>query len=155
MSNFKLPSKYHNDNNPPPYTDTGYTPVPKVLGAPDMELGTYEKSQLGKFSAQTNCTSCNLHVTTNVDKKLSSGGWTWAILCCCCGSWLLSLLVLCMDNFWDYIHYCPRCTKKIATYSPEMSCGIKCLLVFASIGIIALQIFIVVIYLLPMMYGEY
>ena len=147
MSNFKLPSKYHNERNPPPYTDTGYTPVPKVVSAPDMELGACENGQLGKFPALTNCNNCNLHVTTNVDKKLSSGGWTWAILCCCFGSWLLSLLILCMDNFWDYIHYCPRCTKKLATYSPAMSVWVKCLLVFASLGLIALQIFIVLFYL--------
>jgi len=157
MSNSGVPLQYHNHTimMPPPYPDTGYTLVPNVMTRPTVELGSCENSQLNKFPGLTNCHNCKLQVSSNVEKKLSSGGWAWAILCCCCGSWLLSLLVLCMDCFSDYIHYCPRCMNKLAIYSTEASLGTKCLLTLASIGVIALQVVIIVVYILPMFNGEY
>ena len=151
MDNFKLPSKFPPRNDPPPYTEEGYAAVPQVLEPPDLEKGGFMNTKFEKFPAVTNCPNCNLQVTTNVDKKLSGGGWTWAILCCCCGSWLLSLLVLCMDVFWKFIHYCPRCSNKLAEYNPKSSCGMKLLLVLISIGIVALQFFILFDYLLPLL----
>ena len=146
-----LPSKYHHNTNPPPYTGTGYTQVPKDLNAANLESNVVTKSRLEKFPAITNCFNCNLQVNTNVEKKVSSGGWTWAILCCCFGSWLLSLLVLCLDCFHEWVHYCPRCSQLLATYTPSASGKVKALLGLATVGIIALQIALVIFLILPMM----
>merc|ERR1712198_658687 len=126
------------------------TIVHENVERPDLEKGTFTYAKLEKFPGVTNCTNCNLEVTTNVDKKLSGGGWTWAILCCCFGSWILSILVMCMDVFWKFIHYCPRCSKKLAEYRPKWRCKTKFNLIMWSIIIVGLQCFILFGYLLPL-----
>ena len=152
MDKFKLPSKFPPRNDPPPYTENNYVVVHENVERPDLEKGTFTYAKLEKFPGVTNCSNCNLQVTTNVDKKLSGGGWTWAILCCCFGSWMLSLLVMCMDIFWKFIHYCPRCSNKLAEYRPTSSIGMKFLLILLSIAVVALQCYIIFAVLLPMFY---
>merc|ERR1712018_498016 len=83
------------------------------------------------------CKSCN-H---------SQNGKCWAILCCFCGSWLLSLFVLCLDGFKVYRHFCPACNVFIGEYSPKMSGGVIALLVFLTILFVGLQAFVVFVYL--------
>ena len=150
MDEFQLPSKYPPRNDPPPYTENKNIAFHENVERPNLENGVYTYAKLEKFPAVTNCTNCNQEVTTNVDKKLSGGGWTWAILCCCFGSWILSILVMCMDVFWKFIHYCPRCSKKLAEYRPKCSCKTKYLLIMWSIVIVGLQCFILFGYLLPL-----
>ena len=152
MDESQLPSKYPPRNDPPPYTENNNIAIHENVERPNLENGVCTYAKLEKFSAVTNCTNCNLEVTTNVDKKLSGGGWTWAILCCCFGSWILSLLVMCMDIFWKFIHYCPRCSNKLAEYRPTSSIGMKILLILLSIGVVALQCLIIIAVLLPMFY---
>ena len=154
MSNFKLPSKFSPRNDPPPYSENSYAAVPQALELPDLEKGSYTNIKLEKFPAIVNCTNCNLQVTTNVDKKVTGNGWIWAILCCCFGSWVLSLLVMCMDIFWKFIHYCPRCSNKLAEYSPPASLGLKFLLVILSFGVVVLQFYVVYAFIFPMFFHE-
>ena len=82
-------------------------------------------------------------VTTNVDKQLCTQGWSWVICCCLAcfgGGWFLGLLVLCVDTFWKFDHYCPTCTNKIGTYSPKASCRITTLLILIVFAVIALNV---------------
>ena len=48
-------------------------------------------------------------VTTNVESNIRTSGWVFAILCCFCGSWLVSLMVLWLPGFRKFSHYCSRC----------------------------------------------
>ena len=144
------PEKNHNQRNPPRYTDQGYISVPNIRVFRDIEPDGFPNTPLQKFPAVTNCFNCNLLVTTYVDKSLSGEGWTWVILCCCCGSWIISLLVLCMDVFSEYIHYCPRCSKILAIYKPGKNLRIITIFSLLSIGIIGLQLFLIFYYFLPM-----
>ena len=113
----------------PPHVQGGYTNSPRPFDRLMVENGDIttqheEFNSFEKFPVRTTCKRCNLRVTTNVDKKLCTQGWTWAICCClaCCGGrWFLGLLVLCTDTFWKFNHYCSNCSDKIATYSPKTS----------------------------------
>ena len=75
------------------------------------------------------CSNCSFYDYTRVEDKINSEGWLWCILCCCCGIWLLSFLVKCMDGFREFHHYCARCGKKLATYRPKFSSGSIILLI--------------------------
>ena len=77
-----------------------------------------EPSNLQKLSAVTICTRCKSQVHTNVEKKLTSNGLAWVCFFCLCGNFFVALLVLCFDFFSEWTHYCPKCNKKLSTYSP-------------------------------------
>ena len=134
----------------PPYGQKGYTEPPRPFDQLMVENGDatsphYESSSFKKFPVRTTCKTCNLRVTTNVDKKLGTDGWWWVICCCLAcfgGGWFLGLLVLCVDTFWKFNHYCPRCSSKLATYSPEASCIICTINTIIVIPVIALNGFI-------------
>ena len=129
----------------------GYTEPSRHLDQLMVENGNattpYHKfsSFQSKFSVPTTCEICNLRVTTNVDKQLCTQGWSWVICCCLAcfgGGWFLGLLVLCVDTFWKFDHYCPRCSNKIGTYSPKASCRITTLLILIVFAVIALNVFL-------------
>jgi len=138
------PNNMDQMNAPPSYdqaTQPHYQPSKTV----QVYSGTV--ANLEKTSVQTHCNSCNNDIYTRVNDKISQNGICWAVTCCFCGSWLLSLLVLCMDAFKVYRHFCPACNAFIGEYSPKMSGGMICLLVFLSLLAIGLQIFVVMVYL--------
>ena len=137
---------------PPPYSVLANYQDPKLVN--DLPTVFVVKPDtfgpLEKFPAITTCYGCLQQVSTNVEKNINGGGWIWAILCCLCGSWLLSFLVMCLDCFHEWCHYCPRCNAKLATYSPPASCGMISLIAFLTLGIIALQVLVFIYYVLPM-----
>ena len=107
---------------------------------------TYAK--LEKTSVKTHCFSCSNEIYTRVRRTITMNGICWAVICCFCGffcviSWLLGLLVLCMDGFKVYHHICPACNAVIGIYKPEMSRGI---FFFLSFSAIVLQIFVMRLY---------
>ena len=142
----------------PPYGQEGYTgplrPVdPLMVENGDVTSLCNESYGFKKFSIRTNCKTCNRRVTTNVDKKLRTQGWAWVICSCLAfvgGVSFLGLLVLCVDTFWKFNHYCPRCSKKLAEYRPKCRCRTKFLLIMWSIIIVGLQCIILFGYLLPL-----
>ena len=134
----------------PPYGQEGYTgplrPVdPLMVENGDVTSLCNESYGFKKFSIRTNCKTCNRRVTTNVDKKLRTQGWAWVICSCLAfvgGVSFLGLLVLCVDTFWKFNHYCPRCSNKLATYSPKPSCRITTLIIVTGFAVIAFDVFI-------------
>ena len=104
---------------------------------------------LEEKSAKVTCTSCNkAGMSTRVDSKASSTGITWAIICCFCGSPLLSCLVCCMDGFREFNHYCPSCKALIGTYRPGFTLWTGLLLALLTMSVMALGI-VLMIYVLP------
>ena len=134
----------------PPDVQGGYTnplrPFDQLMVENgDIPTQNEEYNSFEKFPVRTTCKTCNLRVTTNVDKKLGTDGWWWVICCCLAcfgGGWFLGLLVLCVDTFWKFNHYCPRCSSKLATYSPEASCRICTIKTIIVISVIALNVLI-------------
>ena len=106
---------------------------------------------LQKDSVRARCPCCFTDQFTRVDSKVSSGGVAWAIGCCCFGSPLLSLLVLFMDGFKEFTHYCPACNSLMGICRPTFSGGMIALLVLVSLGIICLQILALIYVVLPML----
>merc|ERR1719334_2950475 len=121
-------------------------PTNKIVQPCSATVTDFEKT-----SVKTHCKICNTEVNTRVNEKTSQKGICWAITCCFFGSWLLSLLVLCMDAFKVYRHCCPSCNAVIGEYHPEMSGKMICLLVFLSLLAIGLEIMVITIYLIPLM----
>ena len=126
MAYYKAPSKNMQSEVPPNYSEVSQPPSRPIDTAAVLENGCRSIRGLEQFPALTTCPKCNLQVTTNVEKKLNDNGWFWVICCCCC--FLFSFVVLCVNCFWKYNHFCPRCSTKIATYSPRASCRVKCIL---------------------------
>ena len=109
-------------------------------------------SGLRKESVQVNCTNCQRTGFTRVESKIANHGWIWAIVCFFCGSWLLSLLIFCIDAFKEFLHYCPFCNSMIGVYKPQFAGGVIALLILLPIGFIIIQIVILVAVVLPMIY---
>jgi len=126
------------------YHTTVHHPAPPTNKIVQPYAATVAK--LEKESVQTHCNSCNNEIYTRVEDKVSQNGICWAVTCCFCGSWLLSLLVLCMDAFKVFRHHCPACNAFIGEYNPKMSGGMACLLVFLSILVVGLQVFVIMMY---------
>jgi len=135
------------------YTATVHQPMPPSGKTVQPYSATI--ANLEKVSVQTHCNSCNNEIYTRVNDKVSQNGICWAILCCFCGSWLLSLFVLCLDGFKVYRHFCPACNVFIGEYSPKMSGGVIALLFFLTILFVGLQIFVIMMYLNRSSYGYY
>ena len=109
-------------------------PVPRY----DVEI-----SKLGKDPVRRRCNNCRMTQFTRVDSGVSANGKVWATLCCIFLSWILSLLVLCMDGFREYRHYCPSCNVLLGTYAPKFSAGQIILLVLLTCVFITLAIFVI------------
>ena len=123
------------------YTATVHQPIPP--SGKTVQPYSATTANLEKVSVQTHCNSCNNEIYTRVNDKVSQNGICWAILCCFCGSWLLSLFVFCLDGFKVYRHFCPACNVFIGEYSPKMSGGVIALLFFLTILFVGLQIFLI------------
>ena len=134
----------------PPNGQEGYTeplrPFDHLMVENGDVISPYcESNCFKKFSIRTTCKTCNRRVTTNVDKKLCTQGWAWVICSCLAfvgGVSFLGLLVLCVDTFWKFNHYCPRCSNKLATYSPKPSCRITILIIVALFAVIVFDVVI-------------
>ena len=131
MAYDKFPSNNKQREVPPNYSRANQHPSHPIDTAALLENGCPVIRRLEQFPALTMCAKCNLQVTTNVEKKLNTNGWIWVICYCCC--FLFSFLVLCVNCFWKYNHFCPRCSTKIATYSPKASGRVNCILALTSL----------------------
>lgn len=123
---------------PPPAYASGYTQGQHVLlqegdgyhqGISSATMPSMNEVEFKKHPEKVTCSNCSFYDYTRVEDKINSEGWLWCILCCCCGIWLLSFLVKCMDGFREFHHYCARCGKKLATYRPKFSSGSIILLI--------------------------
>ena len=130
------------------YPNGGYVAAKQPPVVQQTIITSYE---LGKESVKVRCNYCSNEMFTRVDSKISSNGMAWALLCLFCGSWLLSLLVLCMDGFREFLHYCPSCNALIGVYKPTFSGGLVCLLVMLSFLVIGLQILLIIFVFVPYM----
>ena len=99
---------------------------------------------LEKVTVHTRCKACRNEIDTRVEGKVSKKGIAWAILTCCFVNCFLSLLVLYLDGFKVYRHFCPSCNAFIGEYSPQMSTGMKVFLVFLSLFLVGLTSFVFV-----------
>ena len=106
-------------------------------------------TELKTESVMVNCKQCKRENFTKVENKVHSNGIAWAIICCCCGSWLLSLLVLCMDGFKEFTHYCPSCNAVIGIYKPKFHGGQIIMLILFSIGMVILQFLFIIYVVMP------
>ena len=60
-----------------------------------------------------------MQVLSSIDKRITSGGSIWAMVCGCFGlGWFGFPLVWRVDGFHQFKHYCPMCNKELAKYSP-------------------------------------
>ena len=105
---------------------------------PGMIPSTLYNVEFRKHPISVTCPNCSSFQETRVEDKINSEGWLWCILCCCCGFWLLSFLVKCMDGFREFHHYCPRCGKKLASYCPKFSAASIVLLIILSLSTVIL-----------------
>merc|ERR1712080_247232 len=131
---YATPNQYQ--TGPIPITDystTSRTGNPTIFQEPQNVYNIYT---LEKYSANVHCSYCSNNIFTRVERKISSNGMAWAILCFFCGSWCLCLLVFCVDRFREFIHYCSVCNSLLGTYKPKFSGGYVCLLIFLSFIII-------------------
>ena len=150
MAYYEASSKYMQREVPPNYSQANQQPFRPIDTAAVLENGSPVIRRLEQFPALTTCPKCNLQVTTNVEKKLDTNGWFWVIICCCC--YLFSFLVLCVNCFWKYNHFCPRCSTKIATSSPRASCRVKCIL--SLIGLLGFIICLMVLFVYAYLFYE-
>ena len=104
-------------------------------------------AKLEKHSVRMVCSNCHKEVFTDVKNKISKRGVLWAILCCCfLGCFYLSLLVLCMDVFKEFTHYCPSCSSIIGRYIPPLSGRVNSLFICLIVGSIAIEILFICLY---------
>ena len=129
-----------------------YSQNPAIMGA--MKTGNVPIAKLEKQSTRISCSKCRREIYTLVEDKVSGNGTAWAICCCCFGSLLLSFLVLCMDGFREFTHYCPSCKEIVGKYRPSFSGEMICLLVLITLGVIAVEILVAEIVLIPMMHDS-
>jgi hypothetical protein len=120
-------------------TNTGNISTVDVEGTKGIqEIGDSKFKNRMEDSVLARCTNCQKENFSRVESKVASNGMVWAILCCCFGSPLLSLLVLCMEGFREFSHYCPSCNSIIAIYKPKFSSVKICLLVLGTLMLLAL-----------------
>ena len=111
-----------------------------------VEAGNERIARLEKHSVIMICRNCHREIFTSVEKKISRRGVLWAVLCCCFLSFYLSLLVLFMDVFKEFIHYCPSCSSIIGRYIPPLSGGVICLFICLIVGAIAIDTLLICLY---------
>ena len=93
-------------DEPPPTYGVAVNMNAAEAGLKAVEFGVLE---FGEQSVKMDCSACHHQISTNVDSQVRQSGWMFALLCCICGSWLISLLVCCLPGFRKYSHYCPHC----------------------------------------------
>merc|ERR1712227_440961 len=91
--------------------------------------------------------------STRDDSSISSRGWTWAIICCFCGSWIASCLVNCLPGFRKYTHSCPNCNALIREVEPNHKTYHKIILAVAVLLVIAPLAFLFFVNLRIKLYG--
>lgn len=152
-------SKQSDGQGPPPYPNQPGLPIKGEFHVPVTQFGPGPPTQPPEFAEvpgvyqtvcadgneddefrkrpiKARCQNCGNYNFTRVDERINSEGWLWCILCCCCGIWLLSLLVKCMDGFREFNHYCTQCGKKVASYSPNFTAmNIVLLIVLALLAV--------------------
>merc|ERR1712211_146862 len=102
-----------------------------------LEFGVLE---FGEESVKMACSACHHQINTNVDSQVRQSGWMFALLCCICGSWLISLLVCCLPGFRKYSHYCPHCRALLGEGMPRHSGGHLAIIIGLSILLVGLLI---------------
>ena len=122
-----------------------------AVNAPAPQPGVVISPQ-SKFPVNATCNNCHKTGMTRVESKIGNHGWIWAIVCYFCFSFLLSLLVLCIDAFKEFIHYCPSCNSRIAVYKPPFTGGVIALLILLPIGMFIISIVILVTSIIPLFY---
>ena len=103
-------------------------------------------ARLEKHSVKMFCSNCQREIFTGVEKKISRRGLLWAVLCFCFLSFYLSLLVLFMDVFKEFTHYCPSCSTIIGRYIPPLSGRVIALFICLIVGSIAIEILFICLY---------
>ena len=130
----------------------GYGQNPTTLEA--VERGNFPIDKLEKESARILCKKCRRRTFTRVESRVSNNGRVWAVCCGCFGIWPLSFLVLCMDVFREFIHYCPSCNSIAGKYRPPFSGGMICLFILITVGVIAFDILVVLHLIQSMQHSE-
>jgi len=130
---------------PPPPAYPG--PQESTKTAPYQVPG-YNVVVFGQESVNTTCKNCNNQISTNVESSISGSGWTWAIVCCCLGSWIASCLVNCLPGFRKYTHFCPLCNIIVGEVEPKHSGSHK---VIIGISVLLVLCLIIAIYVLKFM----
>ena len=115
-----------------------------MMGQVEVQIGPIAK--LEKHSVRMVCSNCHKEVFTDVRNKISRRGVLWAILCFCFGGFYLSLLVLFMDVFKEFTHYCPSCSSIIGRYIPPLSGRVISLFICLIVGSIAIEILFICLY---------
>ena len=115
-----------------------------MIGEVEAENGRIAK--LEKHSVKRICSNCQREIFTSVEKKISGRGVLWAVLCCFFLSFYLSLLVLFMDVFKEFTHYCPACSAIIGRYIPPLSGRVIALFICLIVGSIAIEILFICLY---------
>ena len=98
-----------------------------------------------KWSVQAICPNCSITCMTRVERKIGNRGWILAIAWCFFGNPCLSLLIIFMDIFKEFIHCCPSCNTIIGVYKPPITGGMIALIILVGCGGIILTIGILVI----------
>ena len=145
-----------NSDQPPSYNEAISSPL--YIPSPDVQHKKASQDhrvqilsevnnvrQDGKLSDEftdmaqlVSCWSCFRQVTTEVTTEASPSGWAFAIICCLCGSWVLSCLVYCFPGFRRFTHTCPSCGAIIAQTEPKHSMCQLATIILMSIGVIIL-----------------
>ena len=115
----------------------------KITSARERRRLEDANAELEDISVKITCTNCLKEISTRVVSGVSPNGYFWAILCCCCGSWLLSLFVCCMKGFKEFVHCCPSCNAIIGTYRPKHPPHHIFLLLLSTAAAIALNIILI------------
>ena len=116
-------------------------------------IGAVETSNvsrcLRKDSTRIVCSNCRKENFTRVEGKISGSGMMWVICCCCVGNLIVSLLLFCDDGIREFTHYCPSCNAMAGKYSPSLSGGVFCFFILITVGIIALEIWLFLRFIMP------
>ena len=115
-----------------------------MIGEVEAENGRI--ARLEKHSVKMICSNCQEEIFTGVEKKISRRGLLWAVLCFCFLSFYLSILVLFMDVFKEFTHYCPSCSSIIGRYIPPLSGRVISLFICLIVGSIAIEILFICLY---------
>merc|ERR1712198_665143 len=160
---FKIALKMSKDDvalsMPPPYPGYQQDPVPDSKTPSNstsahigIECSNTIPTVYGTVSVKTFCKNCQNQISTKVDESVSGSGWTWAILCCLCGSWIASCFVFGFPGFRRFTHTCPKCNVVLGQIKPDHSTGQKCLLIMVGILIGVLMPIAIIVYVYVIVY---
>ena len=116
-------------------------------------IGAVETSNISgclrKDSTRIVCSNCRKEVFTRVEGKITGSGIMWVICCFCFGNLIVAILLLCDDGIREFTHYCPSCNAMAGKYSPSFSGGVICFFILITVGIIALDIWLFLKFIMP------